>query len=170
MSGPGDRAPKDYFRVEPTHCPYAEGHGGDPTNVDLDHPLTPGSKNSARSQLTPAREPGDLGEASPLMVGGKQLQEGLRPQSAKQRSEKSDVDVVPKKSTKTRVTPVEPMEGRSAAKGNPLHETRSQLRVGKVRPRTCSGSDNEQRKSHRSDSQTCSATSGCHFLSRPISA
>ena len=121
MSGPGDRAPKDYFRVEPTHSPYAEGHGGEPINVDLDHPLTPGSKNSARLQMTPAREPEDLGELSSPRVGGKQLQEGLRPQSARQRSEKSDADVVPKKLTKTWVTPVESMEGRSAAKGNAVH-------------------------------------------------
>jgi len=51
------------------------------------------------------------------MVGGKQLQEGHAPQSARQRSEKSDADVVPKKSAKTRVTPVESVEGRPAAKG-----------------------------------------------------
>ena len=68
------------------------------------------------------------------MVGGKQLQEGLRPQSAKQRSEKSDVDVVPKKSTKTRVTPVEPMEGRSAAKGKSTARNALPTQGGKGAP------------------------------------
>jgi len=121
VSGPGDRAPKEYVQVEPTQCSHAEGQGGGPTNVDLDHPLTSRSESSARSHTTPAREPGDLGEASSPRVGGKQLQEGLRPQSARQRSEKSDADVVPKKLTKTWVTPVESMEGRSAAKGNAVH-------------------------------------------------
>jgi hypothetical protein len=68
------------------------------------------------------------------MVGGKQLQEGLRPQSAKQRCEKSDVDVVPKKSTKTRVTPVEPMEGRSAAKGKSTARNAPPTQGGKGAP------------------------------------
>ena len=51
------------------------------------------------------------------MVDGKRLQEGQWPQAAGQRSEKSDAGTVPKKSAKTRVTPVESMEGRAAAKG-----------------------------------------------------
>jgi group II intron reverse transcriptase/maturase len=51
------------------------------------------------------------------MVSGRQAREG-RPQSAAS-VEKSDEVVVPEKSAKTRVTPVEPMEGRTEAKGKP---------------------------------------------------
>jgi len=102
--------------------------------VDLDHPLTSWSENSARSHMTPAREPGDLGEASSLMVGGKQLQEGVRPQSARQCSEKSDADVVPKRSAKTWVTPVESMEGRSAAKGKSTARNAPPTQGGKGAP------------------------------------
>jgi RNA-directed DNA polymerase len=134
VSGPGDRAPKEYFQDEPTQSLHAEGQGGGPTNVDLDHPLASGSENSARLHMTPAREPGDLGEASSPNAGGKQLQEGLWPQSARQRSEKSDADVVPKKSTKTWVTPVEPMEGRSAAKGKSTARNAPPTQCGKGAP------------------------------------
>ena len=102
--------------------------------MDLDHPLTSWSENSARSHMTPAREPGDLGEASSLMVGGKQLQEGVRPQSARQCSEKSDADVVPKRSAKTWVTPVESMEGRSAAKGKSTARNAPPTQGGKGAP------------------------------------
>lgn len=49
------------------------------------------------------------------MVSGRPAREG-KPQSAAS-VEKSDEVVVPEKSTKTRVTPVEPMEGRTEAKG-----------------------------------------------------
>jgi len=64
-----------------------------------------------------AREPGDLGCASPLVVGGRQRREGANPQSAETSSEESDAGMVPEKPAKTRVTPVESVEGRAAAKG-----------------------------------------------------
>jgi RNA-directed DNA polymerase len=51
------------------------------------------------------------------MVGGRQPREGSKPQSDGLTSEKSDEGMVPKKSTKTRVTPVESMEGRPEAEG-----------------------------------------------------
>jgi group II intron reverse transcriptase/maturase len=51
------------------------------------------------------------------MVGDRQLREGDEPQAAAQAVEESDAAIVPKKSAKTRVTPVESMEGRAAAKG-----------------------------------------------------
>ena len=51
------------------------------------------------------------------MVGPRQPREGRVPQSAGMAFEQSDEVVVPKKSTKTRVTPVEPTEGRTEAKG-----------------------------------------------------
>jgi hypothetical protein len=83
----------------------------------------PGSESSARSHMSPAREPGDLGGASPLVVGGRQAREGGEPQAVgvhapkPQASEESDAGIVPKKSAKTWVTPVESMEGRAAAEG-----------------------------------------------------
>jgi hypothetical protein len=40
--------------------------------------------------------------------------------------------MVPKKSAKTWVTPVESMEGRAAAAGNPIHKPHAGLRTGKV--------------------------------------
>jgi len=85
--------------------------------VDLDPPLPPGSKTSARSHTPRAREPGDLGGASPLVVSGRQSREGEEPHSVMQHSEESDAGMVPEKSAKTWVTPVESREGRAAAKG-----------------------------------------------------
>jgi group II intron reverse transcriptase/maturase len=51
------------------------------------------------------------------MVYGRQRREGDKPQAAQCVSEKSDEAVVPKKSPKTWVTPVESTEGRVSAKG-----------------------------------------------------
>src|SRR3954468_8663512 len=53
----------------------------------------------------------------PTMVSGESAQEGHTPQSGAQNVEKSDEVVVPKKSAKTRVTPVESMKGRASAEG-----------------------------------------------------
>jgi hypothetical protein len=111
--------------------PLAEGstdatHGVGPVATAL-----PESKNSARSQMSSAREPGDLGGASPLdMVGGRQLREGGIHKPRPQAPEESDARVVPKKSPKTRVTPVEAMEGRGAAQGKlaPRNARRTQGR------------------------------------------
>jgi RNA-directed DNA polymerase len=115
VSGPGDRASKQISSGEPTQSNHAEGHGRSPTRVGVDSRQSPGSKSSARAQQASAREPGDLDEARPVMVTGRQAREG-KPQSAAS-VEKSDEVVVPEKSAKTRVTPVEPMEGRTEAKG-----------------------------------------------------
>ena len=115
MSGPGDRASKQKSSGEPTQSNHAEGHGRGPTRVGVDSRQSPGSKSSARAQQASAREPGDLDEARPVVVSGRQAREG-KPQSAAS-VEKSDEVVVPAKSAKTRVTPVEPMEGRTEAKG-----------------------------------------------------
>jgi RNA-directed DNA polymerase len=83
--------------------------------VDVDLRRSPRSENSARTQQAPARESGDLDGARPVMVSGRPAREG-KPQSAAS-VEKSDEVVVPKKSAKTRVTPVEQTEGRTEAKG-----------------------------------------------------
>ena len=53
----------------------------------------------------------------PTMVSGESPQEGNKPQVGKTSVEKSDEVVVPEKSAKTRVTPVESMEGRTEAEG-----------------------------------------------------
>jgi RNA-directed DNA polymerase len=55
--------------------------------------------------------------ASPFVVEGRQLEEDVTSQAPAMSSEKSDAGVVPKKSAKTWVTPVESMEGRPAAQG-----------------------------------------------------
>ncbi len=98
----------------------AEGHGDVPTRADVETSLLPGSKSSACSHMSLARESGDLGGASPRAAstaGGRQGREGDKQQAALQSSEESDVLVVPKKRTKTWVTPVESVEGRGTAKG-----------------------------------------------------
>jgi group II intron reverse transcriptase/maturase len=51
------------------------------------------------------------------MVSRKQTREGLEPQSVEHAFQESDEVIVPRKSTKTWVTPVEPMEGRTEAEG-----------------------------------------------------
>jgi hypothetical protein len=121
VSGPGDGAPKHPSLREPTQSDHAEGHGGGPNNVGVDLPLSPGSWSSARLHMPHAREPGDLGGCPPPVVGGGQPREGNKPDAAgapkAQPFEESDAGVVPEKSAKTWVTPVEPMEERPKAKG-----------------------------------------------------
>jgi RNA-directed DNA polymerase len=79
-----------------------------------------------------ARKPGELGEASSGMVRDKQPREGEQPQSEVQSTEQSDAGMVPEKSAKTRVTPVESMEGRAAAEGKSASRNapRTQGRAG----------------------------------------
>ena len=117
MSGPGDRAPKDSRPMEPTQSFGAEGHGDDPNNVDLGRSLHPGSESSARAQSTPAREPGDL-EGGPELDGERRAGAGRHRAAIRAvRLEESDEVVVPKKPSKTWVTPVESVEGRTEAEG-----------------------------------------------------
>ena len=118
MSGPGDRAPKRFLSgKQPTPLHQAEGHEAVPKKVDLEPSFFPESEGSARSQMSSAREPGDLDVASRSMVDGRQLREGYKPQAAAKCVEESDEGIVPKKWSKTRVTPVEMTEGRPEAKG-----------------------------------------------------
>lgn len=135
MSGPGDSAPKVFSSGEqPTPLHQAEGHETDPNNVDLDPRFSPESESSARSQMSSAREPGDLGGASPPMVGGRQLREGQAPQSGANAAEESDEGIVPKKSTKTWVTPDESMKGRPEAKGKSVARNASPTQRGSDAP------------------------------------
>ena len=94
----------------------------------------PESKSTARSHMSSAREPGDLDGARRVMVTPEQPREGIRRKPGRRASEESDALVVPKKSAKTRVTPVESMEGRGAAKESSRAETHTECKVGKVRP------------------------------------
>lgn len=118
MSGPGDRAPKDPCAREPTQSISGEGQGAAPKSLDEASALLPGSKEFGTFRKSPAREPGDLGVAAP-MVGDEQPREDEKSQSVieAENAEESDAVVVPKKPTKTRVTPVESVEGRAAAEG-----------------------------------------------------
>lgn len=67
-----------------------------------------------------------------MMVRDKQPREGREPQSVAKSSEESDAGMVPKKSAKTRVTPVESMEGRPSAEGKSASRNapRAQDRAG----------------------------------------
>jgi RNA-directed DNA polymerase len=117
VSGPGDRAPKTSTPREPTLSRDAEGQVLPPKSVGVEGSISPGSTSSARLHQASAREPGDLDVALPSVVLGEPAQEGEEPQAGAKIVEKSDEVVVPKKSAKTWVTPVEPMEGRTEAKG-----------------------------------------------------
>ena len=117
MSGPGDRAPKHPGLGEPTPSDPAEGQGVSSTRVDVMTTFSPGSEEFGTLRKSSAREPGDLDVASPPMVDGRQPREGDEPQAAIQIVEESDEGIVPRKSAKTWVTPVESVEGRPEAKG-----------------------------------------------------
>src|SRR5258706_4699340 len=117
MSGPGDRAPKQRFPGEPTPSMEAEGQGASPTRVDVVTTFSPGSVEFGTLRKSSAREPGDLDVASPPMVGGRRPREDDESQAVGQIVEESDEGIVPKKPAKTRVTPVESVEGRPEAKG-----------------------------------------------------
>ena len=117
MSGPGDRTPKRSTSWEPTQSEHADGHDAAPTRVDVESAFPPGSKEFGKLRKSLARESGELDGASPSMVSGRQPWEGDEPQATGHAVENSDAGMVPKKSAKTRVTPVESMEGRAAAEG-----------------------------------------------------
>lgn len=118
MSGPGDRAPKLRNREEADAVIFGGRPRGCPDKSGRGTPASPGSENSARSEKPTAREPGDLAEASPPVVGGRQSREGMKPQAVVQGCEESDEGMVPKKPAKAWVTPVESVEERPEAKGN----------------------------------------------------
>jgi RNA-directed DNA polymerase len=116
MRRPGNRAPKHSSPRKPTQCMLGEGHDDGTDRADLVPAFPPGSKGSACAQRPSARKPGGLGVRSPQQCGSRP-REGSEPHSAVNGAEESDAAVVPEKSAKTRVTPVELMEERAAAKG-----------------------------------------------------
>lgn len=64
-----------------------------------------------------ARESGDLDDASPRVVRGRQSREGDKPQAVMHVAEESRVSIVPKKPANSEVSPGESVEGRDAANG-----------------------------------------------------
>ena len=92
--------------------PLAEGSMAATNRVSRVAATLPESKNSARSHMSSAREPGDLDGARQVMVTSGHPRKGFGRTPGQQAGEESDALVVPKKSAKTRVTPVESMEGR----------------------------------------------------------
>jgi len=118
VSGPGDRASKHRSSWEPTLSDCAEGHDGVANAADAATPFPPGSeKNSARSHMPHAREPGDLG-GPPLQQSGRaKAREGTSRTPMPHASEESDAGVVAKKSGNSWVTPEDSMEQRAAADG-----------------------------------------------------
>ena len=116
MNGPGDRAPKLASPREPRLSTTAKATAP-LRRMDVERVLLPGSKEFGTFKESFARKLGDLEGASPLVVGGRQPWERKERQAMAVTFEKSDEVVVPRKSAKTRVTPVELMEGRAEAKG-----------------------------------------------------
>ena len=119
MRRPGDRATRFITLEEPTQSQNAEGRDAAPNQAEVEQAFLPGSKSSACAEMSFARESGDLGGASASMVDARQSREGEEPQAVMKHSEESDEAIVPKKPAKTRVTPVESVEGRAEAKGKP---------------------------------------------------
>src|SRR5690349_3183619 len=117
MREPGDRAPKVISSQGAHAVNVVVGHGVSPKNGrGVGTPA--GVQGVRRTQKSFAQKLGDLGGASPPMVGGRRSRESDKRHDAEVASEKSDEAVVPKKSAKMRVTPFESMEGRAEAKGN----------------------------------------------------
>jgi RNA-directed DNA polymerase len=129
VSGPGDRAPKRNNLRKPTLSCCADGHDVTPARVDVASTFPSESKEFGKLRESPAREPGDLDEASSSMVDGRQAREG-ESRNPLQVVEESDAGIVPKKSMKTWVTPVESMEGRAAAKGKSAARNASPTQCG----------------------------------------
>ena len=96
--------------------PLAEGNMAATNRVSRVAATLPESKNSARSHMSSAREPGDLDGALEVQPTTEHPREGYGHTPGLRAIEESDALIVPRKSAKTRVTPVESMEGRSAAK------------------------------------------------------
>src|SRR4029079_6704887 len=76
-----------------------------------------GRRSSARTHTSLAREPGDLGGASPLEGADGSPREGFDRKPRAHTSEGSDAGMVPKGSANSRVTPEESTEARAAANG-----------------------------------------------------
>jgi RNA-directed DNA polymerase len=130
VSGPGDRASKPPISRTPTRSSLAEGHDDAPKSAGVEPSCTPESKSSARSHKPHAREPGDLVGALASVVDDGQSRAGEEPKRVEVADEESDAGIVPRRPAKTWVTPVEPAEGRPAAKGKSAARNASPTRSG----------------------------------------
>lgn len=107
---------REYPLERPTRSHLRKATWRRPHRVSRVVTTLPESKCSARSHMSSAREPGDLDGARRVMVTSEHPRKGERREPGSRANEESDALVVPEKSAKTWVTPVESMEGRGAAK------------------------------------------------------
>ncbi len=138
MSEPGDRAPKWICLPGAQAFNVVEGHGASPKNGRGDR-TPPGVQGARRVQKSLDWKLGDLGGASPPVVGGRQLRESNKQHAVTITSEKSDEAIVPVKSAKMWVTPIESMEGRAEAKGNSTARNASSTQREQDAAQSCSG-------------------------------
>src|SRR5512139_728559 len=103
---------REYPLERPTRSHLRKAAWRRPHRVSRVVAALPESKCSARSHMSSAREPGDLDGAWQVMVTAEHPRKGGSRTPGRQAVEESDALVVPKKSAKTWVTPVESMEGR----------------------------------------------------------
>ena len=116
MNGPGDRAPKLRLPQEPSLSTTAKATAP-LRRMDVEGVLLPGSKEFGTFRESFVWKLGDLEGVSPSVVDGRQPRESDKRHAAERAFEESDEAIVPEKLAKTRVTPVESMEGRAEAKG-----------------------------------------------------
>lgn len=100
--------------------------------MDLDRNVPPESQEFGTRTQALCTETGRPQRSLVVTVNDRHPREGKEPQSVGPNSEESDAGMVPKKSAKTRVTPVESMEGRPTAEGKSAlrNAPRAQDRVG----------------------------------------
>ncbi len=132
MSEPGDRASKVISLLGAQAVNVVEGESA-PLENGRGEGAPPGVQGIRRVQKSFDRKLGDLGGASPPVVGGRQSRESDKRHAVTVAFEKSDEAVVPGKSAKMRVTPFESTEGRAEAKGSSVarnaRSTQSELRA-----------------------------------------
>jgi len=124
-------APKITKSPEPTRSSTAEGHGVPADNVGRGSDVPDGVEDLGTPSHALCTETGRPREGTAAMVSGGHGREG-ESRNPQQSSEESDALVVPtcEKLAKTWVTPVESMEGRSAAKGKPALRNASPAQDG----------------------------------------
>jgi hypothetical protein len=149
MNGPGDRAPKLASPQEPSLSTTAKATAP-LRRMDVEGVLLPGSKSSARSESHSSGS-WEISKVPRRPQDGRQPWERDERYATAVAFEKSDEAIVPRKSAKTLVTLVEPMEGRAEAAGKlavgNAHSTQSETmrahavwRVDRTSARAAGGS------------------------------
>lgn len=120
MTGRVTEPRKETKSPEPTRSSAAEGHAAPTDNVGRGSSSPDGVEELGTSSHALCTETGRPRQGPAAMVSGGHGRKG-KSHNPQQSSEESDALVVPtcEKSAKTRVTPVESMEGRGAANGKP---------------------------------------------------